>query len=60
MRDQLIDWYKTVCDAKEAIDVIKTAQTSWITQDAPLTSMPFEDENPLVFQLFQERLYLQC
>ena len=54
MRDQLVGWYGTVREAKKAIDVIKTTQNLWLSQDAPLTSMPFEEENPSAFALFQE------
>ena len=54
MRDQLVGWYRTVREAKKAIDVIKTTQNLWLTQDALFTSMPFEEENPSAFAYFHE------
>ncbi len=53
MRDQLLTWYGTVCDARRSVDVIKRAQTSWLEQDAPLTSMLFEDDNPMMASCFR-------
>ena len=53
MGDQLVGWYKTVREAKAAIDVIKTTQKLWLAQDAPFTSMPFEEENPSAFAFFR-------
>ena len=54
MRDQLVGWYRTVREAKRAIDIIKRTQNSWLSQDAPFTSMPFEEENPSAFAYFKE------
>ena len=57
MRAQLLEWFQIVDGAAAAVDVIQAAQEKWLTQDMVLSSMAFEEEVPLTFQLFQALRY---
>ena len=52
MREQLIDWYKTVENARESLNVIKMTQEKFLLLDLPLNSLVVEEELPIVFQQF--------
>ncbi len=57
MRAQLLEWFQIVDGAAAAVDVIQAAQEKWLRQDMALSSMAFEEEVPLTFQLFQTLRY---
>jgi len=54
MRPQLLDWYRTVTEAREAVDAVASAQKKWLRQEAILSSMALEDNVPLTYNLFTE------
>ena len=52
MREQLIDWYKTVENARESLNIIKEVQEKFLLLDLPLNSLVVEEEIPFVFEQF--------
>jgi len=54
MRPQLLEWYKTVTEAGEAVETLEKVQMKWLRQEVLLTSMTLEEHVPLSTSLFAQ------